>query len=364
MVGRFPVVLAVFALAFAQSSPKAASPAPDQPPKPAAAAPSAEQPASTPAGTPQKPIQVQVNEVIVPVTVTDDKGRFVSNLEQSDFHILDEGREQTVHYFSRERNQPVVVGFLIDLSNATRLHWKTYQDAAIELILNLLPGDKKFSGYLVTYGNEAELAVNTTSDPEKMVEKLRKVKPGGGAALYDAIYMACQRRNLVDGEPYDPRRVLIVIGDGHDTASKKSLDEVLEVAQRNLVTVYGMSTVAFGFNSEGEKNLTRLADETGGRVEYPLQKLYSNVAGFLSTPSDDGNYALAVGSGGYASEIATGIFHAITNIAGEVTTQYVLRYTPDINPKTETKTFRNIKVAVNLQNIKIRARKGYYPQAP
>jgi VWFA-related protein len=359
MVGRLPIVLGVFALAFAQTDHKSAPVAPDQPSKPASAQPAAAAPV-----IPQKPIQVQVNEVIVPVTVTDDKGRFVSDLDLKDFKILDEGREQKVQYFSREHNQPVVVGFLIDLSNATRLHWKTYQEAAIELVLNLLPGDKKYSGYLVTYGNEAELAANTTTDSEKIVEKLRKVKPGGGAALYDAIYMACQKRNIVDGEPYDPRRVLIVIGDGHDTASKKSLEEVLELAQRNLVTIYGMSTVAFGFYSEGEKNLTRLAEETGGRVEYPLQKLYSNVAGYLSTPSDDGNYALAVGSGGYAAEISGGIFRAVANIAGEVTTQYILRYTPETDGKAEAKTFRNIKVAVSLQNVKIRARKGYYPQTP
>lgn len=352
-------MLGVFALAFAQTDHKSVPVAPDQPSKPAAA-----QAAAGQAVTPPKPIQVQVNEVIVPVTVTDDKGRFVSDLDLKDFKILDEGHEQKVQYFSREHNQPVVVGFLIDLSNATRLHWKTYQEAAIELVLNLLPGDKKYSGYLVTYGNEAELAANTTTDSEKIVEKLRKVKPGGGAALYDAIYMACQKRNIVDGEPYDPRRVLIVIGDGHDTASKKSLEEVLELAQRNLVTIYGMSTVAFGFNAEGEKNLTRLAEETGGRVEYPLQKLYSNVAGYLSTPSDDGNYALAVGSGGYAAEISGGIFRAVANIAGEVTTQYILRYTPEVDEKGEPKVFRNIKVAVNLQNVKIRARKGYYPQHP
>jgi Ca-activated chloride channel homolog len=324
-----------------------------------------QQPKPAGAGSPQQnPISVQVNEVIVPVTVTDEKNRFVSNLEGKDFRIFDEGKEQQLHFFSREHNQPVVVGFLIDMSNATRLHWKMYQDAAIELVLNLLPGDKKFAGYLITYGNEAEVAVNTTSDSDPIVEKLRKIKPGGGAALYDSIYLACQKRNLVAGEPFDPRRILIIIGDGHDTASKKSLDEVLELAQRNLVTIYGMSTVGFGFNSEGEKNLARLAGETGGRVEYPLQGLYSNVSGYLSTPSDDGNYALAVGSGAYAAEISGGIFKAVANIAGEVTTQYILRYTPDIDPKSEGKAFRNIKVAVNLQNVKIRARKGYYPQAP
>jgi len=354
MVGRFSIALSLVALSLAQTAEQKPAAPPAELPKQIAPSPEAE----------QRPIQVQVNEVIVPVTVTDEKGAFVSNLDAKDFRIFDEGKEQHLHFFSRERSQPVVVGFLVDLSNATRLHWKTFQDAIIELVLNLLPGDAKFSGYLVTYGNEAELAVNTTSDSEPIVDKLRKVKPGGGAALYDAIYMACQKRHVLAGEPFDPRRVLIVIGDGHDTASKRSLEEVLEIAQRNLVTIYGMSTVAFGFNSEGEKNLIRLAEETGGRVEYPLQGLYSSVSGYLSTPSDDGNYAYQVGTGGYAAEISGGIFRAVANIAGEVTTQYILRYAPDINPKSEGKAFRNIRVAVNLANVKIRARKGYYPASP
>jgi len=311
----------------------------------------------------QQPLNVSVSEVIVPVTVTDSKGRFVSDLGQDDFKIYDEGKEQKVTYFSRERNQPVVVGFLLDLSNASRLHWKNYQESAIELALALLPdNDKRFSGYLITYGNDAELAVNTTQDSAKIVEKIRKLKPGGGAALYDAIYTACTSRSLVKGEPIEPRRVIVVIGDGHDNSSKKNLNEVVEVAQRNLVTIYGVSTVAFGFNSEGEKNLTRLTEETGGRVSYPLQGLYKDVSGYLSTPSDEGNYALKVGTGGYASEIAKGMFRAVSDTAGEVTTQYILRYSPE--NADQPKVFRNIKVEVNLPNVTVRARKGYYPFAP
>ena len=133
-------------------------------------------PHSAPVAASGKPITVSVNEVIVPVTVTDDKGRFVSDLDQKDFKIVDGGREQTIRYFTRERNQPVVVGFLMDASNASRMHWKNYQEAAEELVLNLLPNDKKYSGYLISYANEAELQVNTTSDPEKILEKLRKMK--------------------------------------------------------------------------------------------------------------------------------------------------------------------------------------------
>ncbi|MBI3471003.1 MAG: VWA domain-containing protein [Candidatus Solibacter usitatus] len=314
---------------------------------------------------PQQPIRVQVNEVIVPVTVTDDKGRFVSDLEAKDFRIFDEGKLQTIAYFRRDPSQPVVVGFLIDLSNATRIHWKNYQDAATELVLGLLPGDKKFSGYLISYANDAELLVNTTTDPEKLVEKLRKMKPGGGAALYDAIYKACTTRSLIKGEPYEPRRVIVIIGDGHDSASKKTLEQVLELAQRNLVTVYAMSTVAFGFSAEGEKNLTRLCEETGGRVEYPLNKLYKDVSGYLSTPSDEGNYAYKVGTGGYAAEIASSIIRAVSAITGEVTTQYIIRYRPNLEASASTKVFHNIRVDVpGLPNIKIRARKGYYPASP
>jgi Ca-activated chloride channel family protein len=308
-------------------------------------------------------IRTQVNEVIVPVTVTDEKGKFVTDLDKDDFRVFDEGKEQRIQFFTRERSQPVVVGFLMDLSNASRLHWKNYQDAAVELVQNLIPGDNpKFSGYLIGYGNDAELLVNTNTDPEPMVQKLQKLKPGGGAALYDSIYMACTSRKLVAGEPIEPRRILVIIGDGHDNASKKTLDEALEIAQRNLVTIYGVSTVAFGFNNENDKNLIKLTEETGGRVEYPLQNVYGDVSGYLSTPSDEGNYALKVGTGGYASALANGMYKAIGNVAGEVTTQYILRYTPD---STDAKRqFRNIVVRVNLANVKVRARKGYYPYAP
>jgi Ca-activated chloride channel homolog len=310
------------------------------------------------------PIKVSVNEVIVPVTVTDEKGRFVSNLEKKDFHIFDEGKEQRIDYFTSERNQPVVVGFLLDMSNAMKIHWKKYEESVTELVLNLLPNDPKYAGYLITYGNEKpELQVDTTIDSEKIVEKIRKLKPAGGAAFYDALYMACANRKLIQGEPYEPRRVIIVIGDGHDSASKKSLAEVLEVAQRKLVTIYGMSSVAFGFTSEGEDGLLKLAEETGGRVEYPLNNLYKDVSGYLSTPSDDGNYALTVGTGGYAGEIASGIFKAISNISGEVTTQYIMRYNPDVADKGSDRAFRRLKVSVDLLGVKVRYRTGYYPNS-
>lgn len=311
------------------------------------------------------PFKSEVREVLVPVTVTDDKGRFVSNLDAREFRIFDEGVEQKIDYFSREHSQPVVVGFLVDMSNNMRIHWKTYQDAITELMQGLLPGDKRYNGYLVTYGNEAELVVNTTNDPETMVQKMQSFKPGGGAALFDAIYKSCTLRSVIKGEPYEPRRVIVIVGDGHDTASKHSLQEVLELAQRNLVTIYAVSSAAFGFASDGETTLTTLTEQTGGRVEVPLNNLYQDVSGYLSTPSDEGNFVYKVGTGGYASALSNGIIKAVGNIAGEVTTQYIIRYIPNTSGEAcSPRDFHKIKVTVpSLPSVKIRYRSGYYPCA-
>lgn len=309
------------------------------------------------------PFRAGVSEVIVPVTVTDFQDRFVDDLNKSDFKLFDENVPQTVTFFSRDRKQPVVVGFLVDMSNRNVIHWKILREAVVELVLNLLPADKpQYAGYLVPYSTTAELAVDTTSESDQLVERLEQLKPGGGSALYDAIYMACTRRSLMKGEPIEPRRVLIIVGDGVDTASTHGLEEVLELAQRNLVTIYGLSTQAYGFASTGDANLVRLATETGGRVEYPLEGVYKNVTGYLSKPQDAGNFAMVVGTGGYATQIAQSLFESVTAIVGEINTQYILRYVP--TNTDSPRVFRRVRVEVNLPNVKIRARSGYYPYNP
>lgn len=323
-----------------------------------AAPPATEAPPSS-----QAAFTASVSEVVVPVTVTDEKGRFVRDLEEKDFLIYEEGKLQKISFFTRERNQPVVLGFLIDLSNANRLHWDKFKEAIQDLILATMEPegkpDERFSAYLIGYSTEAELLVNTTNTPEPLLDRIRKIKPGGGSALYDALYMACTSRTLVKGEPIEPRRVIIIVGDGRSNAGKRGLDEVLEIAQRNLVTIYGVSTMAFGLTSDGDKNLRRLAESTGGRVVYPLEDLYSDVAGYLSKPSDEGNYAIKVGTGGYAAAIMKGIVSAIEATAGEINTQYILRYVP--SESDVARAFRRISVVVSVPNAKVRAREGYYP---
>ena len=323
--------------------------------------------ASGPAGaapqvpTPDRPIQVEVFVVNVPVTVTDAGDRFVTDLNRKDFSVWEDGKQVDVRYFSADPKQSVIVGFLIDASNTARLYFKTYQDAIQDLAYNLLPGDNQNKGFLGIYSTEFDFPVKPTNDGERIADKMRKLKPGGGSCLLDAVYKACTTYFTVKGQPMEPKRVLIVVGDGHDNNSKVTLEQALEAAQRAQVVIYAVSTVGYGFSNEEENNLVRLAEETGGRVERPLQKIHTKVSGYLSTPSDEGNYAYKVGTGQYASELSGKLYKAVMDLTGDISHQYVLGYTPP-TPFTERK-FRNIKVALNLKgaDVKVRARKGYFP---
>lgn len=281
----------------------------------------------------------------------------MGSLEKKDFQIFEENKIQEIRTFSRDKNQPVVIGFLLDLSSASRVHWESIQHAATELIQHLLTGDSRYSGYLIQYGSEAEIAVNTTSDPAPLVDKINNLEPGGGAALFDSIFLACGSHKLMKGEPVEPRRIMIIIGDGHDSASSHSLAQTIQVAQRNLVTVYGISTQGFGMVKEGDDVLQKLAIETGGRVVYPLGDVYRDTDGYLSHPSLAGDSAVQFSSAVYLDAIDAKLNIGVADIVGEVTSQYLLFFVSN-NPKD--KPYRNLKVTVDLPNLRVRARKGYY----
>src|SRR4051794_13476708 len=129
--------------------------------------------------------RAQGTDVIVPVTVTDDRGKFVSNLEKADFRVLDEGHPQNISFFSHSEKQPIVVGFLIDQSNASKIHWQKYKEATLELVWQLPPGEKRYTGYLISYANTADIKVNTTWAMDKLADAIRTMKPGAGSALDD-----------------------------------------------------------------------------------------------------------------------------------------------------------------------------------
>ena len=165
--------------------------------------------------------------------------------------------------------------------------------------------------------------------------------------------MACTSRDLVKGEPIEPRRVIVVIGDGHDTSSKKTLEEVLELAQRNLVTIYADQHQGLRFQRRGREQPGPSGRGTGGRVETPLNSLYKGVSGYLSTPSDEGNYALKVGTGGYASRSRPGCSSPSPR---HRRSHHAVHSALHAGNSDDREVFRNIEVKVALPNVRVRTR--------
>ena len=315
-------------------------------------------------------IRVEVNVVNLPITVTDSEGRFIVDLNKADFSVWEDGQLVEIRYFTRsveeEKKPPLFAGFIIDLSNTARLYYETYQDSIGDLAWMLVPEGGRNKGFLLGYHTEVDELVDFTDDPVTLTEKMENLKHGGGSAMFDAIYQACTQKLV--SVPYqgasEPRKVLVVIGDGHDNASRRSIDEVIFAAQMHQVTIYAVSTVGWGYHHEEEANLFKLARETGGRVVRPMQKVHKDVSGYLSKPQDAGNYQYEVGTGGYAAAQLAALYQAILDVAGNVQSQYILGYVP--NRPFADQEFRLIDVELGLAgaDVEVYHRRGYFPPAP
>ena len=317
--------------------------------------------------TPEEPIRVDVNVVNVPVTVSDPKGRFIVDLFKQDFEVLEDGQPVEIRYFTKiidkdPETPPLHVGFLIDLSTTARVYYKSYRNSIGDLAYILVPEGGNHRGFLMGYHTEVDLLVKMTTDPYPISQRMENLKHGGGSAMLDAAYKACTEQ--LASKTYqgvgEPRKVLVIVGDGHDNASKQTVEAVIAAAQRAQVTIYAVSTVAWGFHEAEEKNLRYLARATGGRVVHPLEDVHSDVQGFLSNPQDAGNYARQVGTGEYARAQLQALYKAILDVSGAVESQYILGYVP---PKPFSDgSFRRIRVKVNLDaDVKVDHRRGYYP---
>ena len=315
---------------------------------------------------PSETIRVDVDVVNVPVTVTDSEGKYIIDLNKDDFEIYEDGRRVDIRYFTastaEEAKPPLWVGFLVELSNTARIYYKSYKESIGDLAYILVPEGGRNKGFLMGYHTEVDLLVKTTGDPYPIAQRMERLKHGGGSAMLDAIYAACteQLASATYQGSGEPRKIIVIVGDGHDNASKRTLEEVIFEAQRNHVTIFGVSTVAWGFQEEEEENLYRMARATGGRVGAPMEGVHSDISGYLSKPQDAGNYVRTVGTGEYARAQLEALYRAILAIAGDVQSQYILAYNPPA-PFSDQK-FREIKVKVNLDaETKIRHRTGYYP---
>ncbi len=310
---------------------------------------------------PDPQIRVRVERVNVPFIVTDHKDRFVTDLQQKDFTVYENGKKVPIDFFTAVTQLPLRVGLLLDTSNSVRLQFKAEQEAAIDFVHTVLGDKTRHRLFLMTFDTTKDIVKDFTSDPNELSDAIRKLKVGGGTALFDAIHQACRDKLLRETERNGSRRVLVIITDGEDDASKRSIEQAIDIARRAEVTIYAISTTGYGSTSPGDKVLQKLTEETGGAVVYPWKKPPSAefATGYLSrTQIGDQNAVYEAGTGKYAGETAANLATALAQIHKELELQYTIGYRPP-NPMADG-AFREIKVVAHLKGVKVRARKGYY----
>jgi len=268
----------------------------------------------------------QVDEVNVVFTVTDKRGKFVTDLTKDDFQVLDDKKPaQSVRSFRAETNLPLRVGLLIDASNSIRDRFKFEQEAAIEFLNQIVR--QQDEAFVVGFDTTPEVTQNFTNSTEALAKGVRMLRPGGGTALYDAVYYACRDEIMAkDKGKYETRRAIILLSDGDDNQSRVSRDEAVEMAQKAEVIIYTISTNTSGQKLKGDKVLEYFAEETGGRAFFPFK---------IQDVSD-----------------------AFSQIQDELRSQYALSYKPadlQMNGK-----YHSIQILADNKKYKVRSRKGYY----
>ena len=271
----------------------------------------------------QTEIRVEVEAVNLFVTVTDKDGHFITDLDRDRFEVYEDGKLQVITNFLRESNVPLRLGLLIDTSASVRLKLDFEKRAAINFIRSVMRRNDRM--LLVEFDEGVSLRHDFTGKPTAIIKEIERLRAGGGTAIWDAIYLTSTEKMI----ERDARKSIIIVSDGRDLNSRRSVKEAIEMTQASEVTVYAIGTSRFGATQErkGEKTLENLASETGGRAFFP-----------------------------YSAELLESAFDQINK---ELRSQYSLTYTPK-NKRTDG-NFRKIKVKIkDGKNYRLRHRKGYY----
>ena len=305
---------------------------PATPPAQPAPAPAAQQPGAPPAAPSGSDanaptIKVSVNEVSLIFTVTDKHGRYIPNLQLHDFALLDDQKApEMVRSFHQQINLPLRVGILIDTSTSIHSRFKFEQQAAQEFLLQILTA-RSDRAFVMGFDVTPTLTADWTKDLDALETGVDKLSPGGGTALYDAVYTACRDKLLDQARGQEPvRKALILLSDGDDNQSRVYLSEAIKMCQRSETIIYSISTNWTPSRGEGDKVMSQLAGDTGGQVFFP--------------PS--------------VEEVSTS-FH---DIEEELRSQYALVYTP-ADFKNDG-AFRTIYLYCNDRRYQVRAKKGYF----
>lgn len=268
-----------------------------------------------------------VREVNLVFTVTDSKGRFVTGLRQENFGLLDDGRPpERVTNFTQQTNLPLRVGVLLDTSNSIRQRFQFEQDAANEFFLQVLRHQD--AAFVEGFDTRQQIVQDYTNNLDKLNSAIHKLRPGGGTAFFDALYLACRDQMLslkTDGEPV--RKALVVVSDGHDNQSRSRENDAIKMCQRAETNVYSISTNISPTRDQADEVLKRISEATGGRAFFPNK-----------------------------IEDVAAKFHLIEE---ELRSQYLLRYTPA--EFKEDGAFRTIYlVSTDPHRYQVTTRKGYF----
>jgi Ca-activated chloride channel family protein len=272
----------------------------------------------------QTRIRVRVDRVPVVFSAFDRKLRFVTDLSREEVQVLDNNKKQDVVDFVRETDLPLRIGLLIDTSNSIRERFKFEQEAAIEFLQSVVRR-KTDRAFVLSFYSVSEVVQDFTDDMGALSSAIRSQRPGGGTALYDALYYAVRDKLMAEDPQGGVRRCIILISDGDDNMSRASREDALAMAQRGEVTIFTIGTNQTKEPTRGDKVLRRFAEESGGRAFFPFQ----------------------------VSDVST----SFEQIGKELRSQYALIYKPN-TPRDGT--FHSIQVVSLRKNVAVRARKGYF----
>jgi Ca-activated chloride channel family protein len=266
------------------------------------------------------------------VTVSDSQQRFITDLEQGDFTVFEDGANQELIYFSKT-HLPMALSLLIDTSASMEERLLVAQEAAVGFAQRVRPQDL---AQVVDFDSRVQVAQAFTSDKAALEKAIRGTSSGGSTSLYNAVYIALKELAKVKASSADDvrRQAIVVLSDGEDTTSLVSFEEVMELAKRSETVIYTIGlqprepSALKGFR-EAEFVLRQFAQETGGRSFF-VQK----------------------------AEELTGVYGQISD---ELSSQYTMGYAPK-NAKRDG-AWRRLMVQVDRSNVTVRTKRGYYAPA-
>jgi VWFA-related protein len=311
-------------------------------------------------------IRATVELVNVPVTAKTKRGQRVIDLNQDEVKIFEDGVEQKIAHFERETRTPLRIGLIIETSNSARSRLSYEKEAAQQFADAVLTGGTRNQAFLETFDASSSIVQDFTGDPDLMSEKIQGLKSGGGKALYDAIYYACQEKMLKTGPREEVRRILVVVSDGLDIQSRHTIDQVISMARMAETMIFTVGTAPYGYANAGDALLEKMSAETGGYPSFPMRAAPGSdmESGYLShnqIGSTSQNKGAGAQSGELSMERLENLAVALQAIGKDLDQQYTIGYRPLRDAMDGS--YRSITVQTTRRGVTLRWKPGYFARA-